>query len=550
MVLPSSPYNSHVPPPSSGGGAYPGRQSPQQPPQDPRYAQQGAYPPPAAHGGNSAGGNGGGYPGYYPPGHFQQPNQPQPSQGGGWSTTKKIVAGGVAAGVVLVGGAAVAVGGALTPSGTHPYDVLPAGALVYGELDADPSASQKTAFLQIQDRLEEFGISGGEDIDAQEALSGPLEADYATQIEPWLGDRIGVGAYANPDSPEGLSGYIVYQIGDKKALEAVKDDLGVESVIVDDYLVVAAVPEDGITESHFDNRLIDDKQFKSALNEIGKDNVAVIWTDLGGLQKANAEGTLGTDDYGVNPDVALPEDEPVVTGSLITGLHLESNVVEVRAKTVDLTLDGEPLKVETEKGDLTKDLGALPASSTVAAGLGGVDTLFKSMWDLYPSEREDIANQMDEVYGISLPDEIARITGTTITGAAIYNGPEDYGYVVSARGADVSVWEQIIADASGQQVSAREVDGKVMVIEGDFSGDATLASNPDFKAALPDLGDAHYAAFVSLNPLMDAYQGMYSYSYEDESYDERASADEYGSVGFTGKIDDGDLDLRLRWVLP
>ena len=106
--------------------------------------------------------------------------------------------------VLVIGGGAFAVRAALGGGGDQPASALPANTVAYGRIDLDPSASQKIAALRLADKFPGFedatGITDPE-VDLRERLwqliqEGEAAADgidYATDIEPWLGSRVGDG---------------------------------------------------------------------------------------------------------------------------------------------------------------------------------------------------------------------------------------------------------------------------------------------------------------------------------------------------------------------
>ncbi len=80
---------------------------------------------------------------------------------------------------------------------------LPAGALAYARIDLDPAANQKLALFNIARKftVTKDAFSGEDPREAFfKAISTDNESfkdiDYAADIEPWLGDRIGFAGHA------------------------------------------------------------------------------------------------------------------------------------------------------------------------------------------------------------------------------------------------------------------------------------------------------------------------------------------------------------------
>lgn len=116
-----------------------------------------------------------------------------------------MVAGGVIVGLVAVGGVAALAGQRLLSSGAadQPAAVLPVDSLVYARVDFDPSAAQKVAAFRLFDKLPEAKNALG-DSNPKKALFELMaknneqlkDVDYAADIEPWLGDRMGMAVLA------------------------------------------------------------------------------------------------------------------------------------------------------------------------------------------------------------------------------------------------------------------------------------------------------------------------------------------------------------------
>ncbi len=113
-----------------------------------------------------------------------------------------VIAGAVA--LVMTGGIAALAGtGMLGSNAKQPEDVLPGDSIIFAKADLDPGAAQKVSAFRLLDKLP----------DAKKALSAedPKKAvfewakskdpdmsgvDYAADIEPWLGDRVGMSVLA------------------------------------------------------------------------------------------------------------------------------------------------------------------------------------------------------------------------------------------------------------------------------------------------------------------------------------------------------------------
>ncbi|MFC7644561.1 hypothetical protein ACFQX6_30555 [Streptosporangium lutulentum] len=107
--------------------------------------------------------------------------------------------------MVLVGGGSVFAVNLLSGGGTQPHDVLPGDAMGYLRLDLDPAANQKVALFNIARKFTVTKDSFRGD-DPRTAIFNLLKKDtqglgkidYAADVEPWLGSRIGMAVLSPP----------------------------------------------------------------------------------------------------------------------------------------------------------------------------------------------------------------------------------------------------------------------------------------------------------------------------------------------------------------
>ncbi|MBK7721178.1 MAG: DUF3352 domain-containing protein [Austwickia sp.] len=118
-----------------------------------------------------------------------------------------IVIGAVGVSLLAVGGVAAIAGPKLFSSGTsqdgQPATVLPIDSLAYYRLDMDPSTAQKVAAFRLFDKLPDAKKVLG-DSNPKKALFELIkkddpklkDIDYTNDIDPWLGDRLGLAILA------------------------------------------------------------------------------------------------------------------------------------------------------------------------------------------------------------------------------------------------------------------------------------------------------------------------------------------------------------------
>ena len=120
--------------------------------------------------------------------------------------------------LAVIGGGVAYVGyHKLASSGAQPDQWAPAASIAYVKIDLDPAASEKIAALRFEqkfpnaphvtsaDQLKDALLSA-----AFDRPSSPI--DYATDIKPWLGDRVAVALY--PDASGAIQPVGILQVKD------------------------------------------------------------------------------------------------------------------------------------------------------------------------------------------------------------------------------------------------------------------------------------------------------------------------------------------------
>src|SRR4029078_8647217 len=118
---------------------------------------------------------------------------------------KWVIAGTAVAAVMALTAAGVVVSGVVGAGVPQPEDVMPANAMAFTKLDLNPSAGQKLAVFQLAAKFPKVKAkvtSTGTSIKESVFVSmftgtgkDSLGLNYKKDVEPWLGDRIGVGVF-------------------------------------------------------------------------------------------------------------------------------------------------------------------------------------------------------------------------------------------------------------------------------------------------------------------------------------------------------------------
>ena len=302
---------------------------------------------------------------------------------------RKLIVGGIVAAIVLGGGyGAYAVYDRIDGGGTQPHDVMPASTDAYFRLDLDPSASQKIDLFKlirkVPDLADEVGITSDKQ-DIRELVFGNIleseckDVDYAKDVEPWLGDRIGVGG--DLDDQKFL---IAVQTTDedgaragvKKLFGCADEDYGIG--FLDGYALIAPDQKDvdaAITATA-KGSLGDDKRFTDDFDQLGNPGIASGWADLGAIAKS--------------PDVAkslgAQAKELAKAGTVATAFRADGSAIELAV------LSG----ATSTGGAKAVNLADLPEDTVAALSIAGVGDQVTEGFDSFVEE-------LDKGFGSAFP---------------------------------------------------------------------------------------------------------------------------------------------------
>jgi hypothetical protein len=468
---------------------------------------------------------------------------------GGWSGSPDVLAaeapersprrapwalvGGIAVLVLaLVGGVTYAVG-ALSGGGSQPYDALPAGAFGYASLDLDPSAAQKIdgfrflrTFPALRDKVPVDGDVRKVFFDAVAKDAGWSGIDYDSQVEPWLGKRLGVGVYPATGGSATPLVVLALQVTDQDAAraglrrlaDASGPDAASEWAFSGDYALmtdVTGVVAD-LAKRAGSTPLSGDATFSSDLAAVGDDGIATAWVDMSAAFKAAATSGLGA---GVDLGVLSGVSGEAGRSTLVARFD-GSDTFEIVGRATDVGTAGWATHP-------VKGIDTLPASTVAALGVSDGDKLVPKAWASMRRSLGDQAGQLDQSmallrseFGIAIPDDIATLLGSNAV-LSVDSGQSSRAIEAGARlSTDVSAAQGVLdkleaaAKSSGSEVPVvrREAGGDLIVAS--TRGEATrlaaageLGSDPDFRDALPDLASAQVAIWVDPATLVTSLFG-------------------------------------------
>lgn len=480
--------------------------------------------------------------------------QPQPvyteqnaaaTESGKGGVSRGVVIGGIGLGAALiVGGGAFAVVNGMSGGGDQPADVLPGDAAMYFRVDIDPSAGQKVAATRFMDQLPPEVTDALNSSDWREEAfalaeqSGDLgDYSYAEDIEPWLGDRVGVSLSppADGESDDPVVA-IALQVTDQGAAEeffgGLPDAADMAYYVDGDYVVLTSTEwVDGVRSAADSGSLADNADFTGDMEALGEDGIASMWMDLPTINEMSegALGSLGSSMMGMPPAYAddmddedlsgeVPTDLPQIeSGRFAATLRFESDYVELHGITRDLPAQISP-------SDTPNIATTLPADTMAAFGFSGgeqaVGPMIEAIQQLDPEGYDQFVQQA-EAMGISLPGDAEVILGRSFgigVGADVVNslagmsGTMDLPIGVKVDTSDPARFEEIITTLTGMDPATAgmiqtQVDGDTVSVAltqeylSAMSEGETLADNDAFNLAVADAQDADSLFYLDFRPL-------------------------------------------------
>ncbi|GAA0844767.1 DUF3352 domain-containing protein [Streptosporangium amethystogenes subsp. fukuiense] len=561
------------------GQPYPQQGQPQQNPQQ-AYGQQN-YGQPAGqqnYGQQSYGQQGYGQPAGQPYGQQQgYGQQPYPQQAGNWQQGPDFLGAGQPTGtpprkggkgwlfaaiaalvVVLVGGGGVFAVNLLSGGGTQPHDVLPANAIGYVRLDLDPAANQKLALFGIARKFTATKDSFTGD-DPRQAIFDLLKKEsdslgkvnYATDIEPWLGVRVGVAAVPPARGAKEPGAVVAVQVTDQdKAKAGIAKLMGKEKYGIafrDDYALLSP------TQAEADRAaaaapLSENANFSDDLSALGETGVLSFWADAGKLAQ-------------LAPEVASQDPATLaqIKNVRVAGaLRFDSGYIELAG----VSRGAQNLDMGTPEASR---ISTLPASTAGAVSISGLGEVIGKQWTQLMKSADaaggggvqQFVDQAKQQSGLSLPDDLVTLLGKNITlaldaggldgdqpkfGAKVVTDPAKAQEVVgkiekylAATGTAVPQLAKVPGDGTFVLASSQEYAAEL-------DKDGALGDSETFQLAIPNADEATFAVFVDLDKIEKLYlEGLQG--------DEKANLQVLRGVGVSGTQSGSEATFSMRLLL-
>ncbi|HEY6738918.1 MAG TPA: DUF3352 domain-containing protein [Actinopolymorphaceae bacterium] len=436
--------------------------------------------------------------------------------------------------VLLVAGGAFAVTNFLNSSGTQPATALPGNAIGYVRIDVNPSGDQKLKAYEFLRRFPAVADKiGNEDEDPRktffEAVAEDDECiakiDYAKDIEPWIGDRLGVAVLPTEgrDEPEVV---IALEVKDQEAAKdgmdkiAACEDSEAGVAFTGDYAVLAetkAAAEKSAKAAE-SSPLAEAEQFKSDMDAVGDQGIASFWFDGDAIAKLTGEQAgIGA----VSPK----------QGRLVGAVKFDSRYIELTGlQRGGPTFPANAASVAT---------GNLPDSTAAALSIGGAGDLVKKSWPQLQKaldqsgmggEFDTMIRQAEQQLGVELPDDLVTLLGQDTTVAVDQEGLDSLsgGSGMPKVGlrftTDVAKAKPVLdklLDTANQMMAAQTGSSQLQLGRADGNGQLAVGSTQEyadalvaggklgeseaFQLAIPEADKAQFALFVDLDKLEKLY---------------------------------------------
>lgn len=486
-----------------------------------------------------------------------------------------------------------ACGGGGGDGGADPASVAPAAAPLYIEAAVHPEGELKSNVEALAEKLagvEDLGELIVSELESSAGDSGE-ELDFATEVEPWLGEHGGV--FFESYDGDDFSGYgLAVQTSDSGATEEFIDkhagadgepaeDGSFEGVdfkvdpsdgttvgVVDDLFLLAEDEKafEHAVEAANGESLADNDSFTTAFDAAADESLADVYIDVGGLLE-QAGGEIDAESKQFLESAGIDPENATAVASLVPG----SDQIEI-----DFTTNVG----KSEPGDASKLLESLPGGSFVAfstanvgkqiaEGIKAIDEQgvpgelesgeLSAGLGALGIDPEKIANSLKEVAVFAQGNTERNLTGALVFTAS---GSEAKQLVAQIgkllRVSNTPGVTALSGKASGFSIRSSDLGSQPLVVatEGEriaisyglaasaaalsAGGGSSLGQNPAFKEAKEALGDTPISGFVAGPATLALVQNLIPAD-EEEEFEEARPYLEKIAFAAVGAGNDGDL---------
>jgi Protein of unknown function (DUF3352) len=446
-----------------------------------------------------------------------------------------VVGGVVALVAALIGG--ITYGAAsLSGGGAQPEDALPAGAVAFAKVDLDPAAGQKVdairflrKFPSLRGRLAGDGDLRKVLFDAVAGNAGWKNVNFASDVEPWLGQRVGVAAYSPKAFGHGTAAQqsptvvVALQVGDEGKARAGLDRLIAASsasskpgyVLHDGYALLAQSKPlaTSAADAVAKGTMAGSSRFAADIKGFD-DAIMTSWVDGSAASSLGSVANLA----GVGlPGIAGAKGAGLSRARLVSSLRFDGpDVLEMAGRVT-----GAPSVAGPQVA--VKGFADLPATTVAALGLGGgagaVDGAWKALRTQVDTSKSAAASLDSAVamaktqFGLVLPDDLKLLLGSNLLLALDHAGSDGGSINLGARvtTSDPKRADTLIGRLTGAVGGGgpgfevvHKVTGDGYVLASSLAAADRLTATPAkrlndlaaFRRALPDVDGARFAVWI------------------------------------------------------
>jgi len=466
--------------------------------------------------------------------------------------------------VALLGGGGYVAVNALSGGGAQPQDVLPGNALAYVRLDLDPAANQKIALFTIARKftVTKDAFSGEDPRQAIVELlkqDDDIKVDFAKDVEPWLGHRIGIALLPPEKAGNDPEVVLAVQVTDEDAAREGITKLAKKDVAIgfrEDYALIAEDQKLLDQAVNASATLAQNGDFTDDMSTLGEPGVLSFWADLAEIIKAAGDQVTAEQ---------REQLKDLENARFVGALRFDSAYAELAGMV-------RGAKNVPEGGTAGAQVTTLPATTAGALSISGLGEMLNQRWsDLLRSAPagangmsfEQQLEQLQQATGLRLPQDLVTLLGTNVTVAVDERGLAQQNPSIGVRFAtDVAAAEQVFAKierlvnqsagagmgttttTATPQVFKASKEGTFVVAGSqeyadELAKDGALGQNETFTTAVPDAEKATFALYVDLDKIEPLYL-------QNLQGDDRANAQVLRAVGLSGNTDGDQVNVSLR----
>lgn len=332
---------------------------------------------------------------------------------------------------IVLGGGAFTAMKLLASSGSQPDTWAPANSIAFAKVDLDPSASAKVAAWEFEQKFPQAPKIASSDQLKDGLLSAAFkdadQIDYATDVKPWLGDRVAVAVFLNTaGKPQPI--YILQVTDGAKAKAGLNKMIAAAGVTDPTSGDVAAFSIQGSyailgqTEAVVDDAIAQAKKadistnadYKADIAQLNSDRIVTSWWDLGATLKAVSSELPGQANALLMSGGLTGLPDMTKAGRLVMGLRVQPSYVEMQGRVL-----GSSASSQLKDGDAGSALGNLPGGTVAGVALANPEQLVKTELDqmktgLIGTSVQSEFDQLGAQLGISVPADIENLLGSQL----------------------------------------------------------------------------------------------------------------------------------------